>query len=203
MIDLEARLAELADALDLGGTDMTENVLGRLDEPEPRRRRPWMLGAAATVAIAGAAIVVPDTRSTLARWFELDGLRIERRPDVGPSPAPDGGDVFELPGPGESRVVVVDGREVQVSTIPGRMRDALIRKVIGNGTSVVEVDVAGNRGLWISGAPHEVMYETLGGDVAVERVAGNTLVWQDGRVLHRVEGFGDLESALVFAESGT
>jgi hypothetical protein len=32
-----------------------------------------------------------------------------------------------------------------------------------------------------------------------ERMAGNTLVWQRGDVISRVEGFPDLEAALAFA----
>lgn len=32
-----------------------------------------------------------------------------------------------------------------------------------------------------------------------ERMAGNTLLWQHGDVIARVEGFADLDAALAFA----
>ena len=58
----------------------------------------------------------------------------------------------------------------------------------------------GQPGLWISGGAHEVLYESLVGGIVVERVAGNTLLWQHDGVLSRVEGFDDLSQALAFAE---
>lgn len=44
------------------------------------------------------------------------------------------------------------------------------------------------------------MYESPVGGVVVERVAGNTLLWQHDDVLSRVEGFHELSQALAFAE---
>ena len=44
------------------------------------------------------------------------------------------------------------------------------------------------------------MYDAAVGDVVVERVAGNTLVWQDGDTLLRVEGFARLSDAIEFVE---
>ena len=92
MIDLERRLADLGDALDLGDTDLADAVLGRLDEPvTANRRSPLLVAAAVAAVLATAVVALPDTRSTLARWLELDGLRIERRTDVETPPAPDPG----------------------------------------------------------------------------------------------------------------
>jgi hypothetical protein len=200
-MSVETRLAELGDALDLDDRDIAEAVLRRLDEPAPVRRRRFVVVAAAIVAIVLAAVVLyPGSRHALANWLGLDGLGIERRPglEVPSAPAP-----FEYPGPGDSKVVEVDGRQVLVSTIEGGLGENLIHKVVGSSTSIVRVSIDGHPGLWIDGAPHNVFYETRDGKVVIERVAGDTLLWQDGVVLHRVEGFDDSDSAIAFAESGT
>ncbi|MHB1090076.1 MAG: hypothetical protein ACYC0U_03215, partial [Ilumatobacteraceae bacterium] len=110
---------------------------------------------------------------------------------------------FELPGPGESRIVVFDGREILVSTIDGQLGGPIMQKRLGSSTSIIEVDVAGHLGLWIDGAPHQVMYETGDGNVVVERVAGNTLLWEVGDVLYRLEGFDNLDDAIEFAGTHT
>ena len=66
--------------------------------------------------------------------------------------------------------------------------------------SVRYVQAIRQPGLWFSGQPHEVLYDSANGDVVVERVAANTLVWQEGDVLLRIEGFAELSDALHFAE---
>ena len=53
--------------------------------------------------------------------------------------------------------------------------------------------------MWIDGAPHEVFYRDGDGEVVFERFAGNTLLWQEGDVLYRVEGFPTLADALAYA----
>ena len=135
----------------------------------------------------------------MADWLGLRGVRIERRDErIGGIPAP-----FALPGPGQSRMVTVDGKQILVSSIAGVLDDVLVRKILGPGTGVQQVMVGGSPGLWIDGEPHDVLYRLPGGDVTVARAAGNTLLWQTGEVLHRVEGFDDLASAVAFAGLGT
>ena len=67
-------------------------------------------------------------------------------------------------------------------------------------SQVEEVTVDGRPGLWISGSPHEVLYEDPQHDVVVERVARDTLLWSADGVLYRVEGFSRLADALAYAE---
>ena len=43
-------------------------------------------------------------------------------------------------------------------------------------------------GLWVSGAPHQLVYEEPGGDVVQSRMSADTLVWQEGDVIVRIEG---------------
>lgn len=203
MSDLEARLADLGDALDVGDSAVAAAaVMARLDgSVAPRvERRGWLLKAAVlVVVVVGALVAVPRSREALADWFGLRGVRIERRDEQGGGiPAP-----FALPGPGQSRAMTVDGRQILVSSIVGMFDEVLLRKIVGPGTGVRQVTVDDSPGLWIDGEPHDVVYRVPGGDVTVTRAAGNTLLWQRGEVLHRVEGFDDLASAVAFAAMGT
>jgi hypothetical protein len=209
---LAERLTALGDALDLDETATAHAVMARLttvgDERAPGRARRPLLVAAAVVVLAVVAIVVqPDARHAVARWFGLDGVVVEIDPELTVPPGPAS---FDLPGPGRSSVIVVDGREILVSAIDGTLDGALVAKVVRSSDQIEEVDVGGRPGLWISGADHtvtfEVLYEGPDGEARGERVAADTLLWQDGTTLLRVEGFETLADALAFAEqqpSGT
>lgn len=203
MTNLEVRLADLAHALDIDDAGLVDSIVARVDRSSsvlrPAHRRLQLVAAFVLVVVVVIALI-PESRRVVARWFGLSQVRIERDADLDVSSAPK---TFELPGPGESRIVVLDGREILVSTIDGRLNGPIMRKTLGSSTSVIEVDVAGHLGLWIDGAPHEVMYVTSDGGVAVERVAGNTLLWEVGEVLYRLEGFDNLDDALTFAGTHT
>jgi len=79
--------------------------------------------------------------------------------------------------------------------------DLLTHKLLGPGTDFEIVDVDGERAVWISGARHDVFYVGLGGEQerAPGALAGNVLVWQDGRVAYRLEAGVELEKALELA----
>ncbi len=208
MNDLEQRLYALGDVLDLGPVDrdgdtgLVDAVLGRIDATDRKRRRDRVLLRAAVILLVIAAALIaalPGPRRAVAGWLGFDSVRIERVTDL------DVGDVpglAQLPGPGDSSIVTVGGREVLVSAIDGSLSDPLLSKTVGAGTAVSEVAVGDARGLWISGEPHEIAYETNDGGVVVDRFAGNTLLWQVGDVLYRVEGFDNVADAIAFA-SGT
>lgn len=203
MTNLEVRLVDLAHALDIDDAGLVDSIVARVDRSSsglcPSHRR-LQLVAALVLVVAVAIALIPESRRVVARWFGLNQVRIERDADLDVSSVPE---TFELPGPGESRIMVLNGREILVSTIDGRLNGPIMRKTLGSDTSVIEVDVAGHLGLWIDGAPHEVMYVTSDGGVAVERVAGNTLLWEVGTVLYRLEGFDNLDDALTFAGTHT
>ena len=97
--------------------------------------------------------------------------------------------------------MTVDGTEVLVSEFIGSLDTPAVSKTVGDGSAVVEVEVGGAPALWIEGDPHEVAFLDADGEVVVERFAGNTLLWQDGRVIRRVEGFDDVDAAIDLAES--
>ncbi|MEO5974689.1 MAG: hypothetical protein ABIQ38_05760 [Ilumatobacteraceae bacterium] len=198
MNNLEARLADLAGALNVDSVGLVDSIVVRIDQlpVERRARRRLQMVAAFLLIVATAIALHPDSRRVVARWFGLDLVRIERDADLELSPAPE---TFVLPGPGESEVIDLDGRQVLMSAIAGRIDGPVLQKTLGSSTSIVEVEVGGHMGLWISGAPHELLYESSDGVVTVERIAGNTLLWEVDGVLYRLEGFDNLEDALNFA----
>ena len=79
----------------------------------------------------------------------------------------------------------------------------LIQKTIGPETKIQDVTVAGDRGYWITGAPHGVAFMPAGGDPVFDeqRLAGPTLLVEHGDVLIRVEGRVSRERAIAVAES--
>jgi hypothetical protein len=197
--DLIRRLEAFGDALEFDDAELAEAVLARIDA-SPRRTASqwWMAAAAVFVVVAGGVLAYPDSRHAVARWFGLEQVEVEVDPELSLAPPPTS---FVLPGPGESEVVVVDGRQILVSTIAGGLNEALITKAVSSSTQIEQVAVNGNPGLWISGGSHEVRYQIPeDGGIAVERVAANTLLWETDGVLRRVEGFDQLADALEFAE---
>lgn len=189
MITLEDRLTRLE--LDIDGLDVTGDVLARLDSRDAGGGRSWLrVAAVAVVLVAVAVALIPGSRRTVAGWLGLDAVRVERLPGLD---VPDGPSTFELPGPGETTTMEIDGQTILVSTLDGSLDDVSLVKTVGFDTEVDEIRVNGERGLWISGSTHLVAYDhATGRNVAV---AGNTLLWEDGDVLHRVEGFATLADA--------
>jgi hypothetical protein len=195
--ELIDRLRALGDALAFDDAQLVDGVLGRIDGRRQSGARRWLLTAAAVLlAVLIAVAVIPDSRRAVARWFGLEGVTVEVDPDVTGTADPV---TFDLPGPGESQVTVVAGRPILVSTVDGTLSPRMITKSVQSTTQIEQVDVSGAPGLWIAGAAHEIGYESPLGNPVFERMAGDTLLWQRGDVITRVEGFDDLEAALAFA----
>ena len=76
-------------------------------------------------------------------------------------------------------------------------------KELGPGTYLESVTVRGRPGYWIEGEPHLVYLVERSGEVLEEsgRLAGNTLLWQEGGVTFRVESSLSRAEALRVAES--
>ena len=203
--DVIARLVELGERLEVDDGQLVDDVLDRVADPtqrsasvdQPHRR--WWLVAAAIVALVVGFVAHPSGREAMARWFGLDGVSIDVDPTMPTAPSESSAEPFRVPGPGESELVTVGGREVLFSAVDGRLSEAGITKTVRSSDQISEVRIGDHPGLWITGEPHQVAYESPGGEVVVERVASNTLLWQDGPVLFRVEGFDDLADALEFA----
>jgi hypothetical protein len=87
----------------------------------------------------------------------------------------------------------------------GTFNPEFLQKVVGGpgGTVVEPVQVNEGAGYWIAGAPHEVMLVDRHGRPFPEtvRLAGNTLVWQQGDLTMRIEGRFGKAQALRIANS--
>jgi len=78
-----------------------------------------------------------------------------------------------------------------------------IGKAAGPATRIEPVRVGGRRGFWLSGAPHEVTFLDARGEPrsATLRLAGDTLLWEAGGLLLRLEGAASKPAALRIAQS--
>lgn len=214
MTIIEDRLRALADEFDFGDASVADGVLDRIASRSPSAtpvaHREWswhQVAAIVVVVIAAAVLAVPSSRHAVADWLGFGGVQIERVPDLSvpatasPVEPATASPIEPTVGPTiEQGVVEVDGTEVLVSEIPGMLEQPLLSKTVGDGTDVIQVEINGSPGVWIVGAPHEVAYRADDGSFVFERFAGDTLLWQDGEVIRRVEGFETLEAALRFAE---
>ena len=90
---------------------------------------------------------------------------------------------------------------VVVGEFVGSLDSDVITKVLGGGSDIQRVDVNGLPGLWIDGSPHELLIRDVDGAMVTRRFAGNTLLWQDGDVIRRIEGTATLDEALELAAS--
>jgi hypothetical protein len=194
-------------------------------------RRAVAAVVAATLLLAGLAMAAPPTRHAILRILGLEGVTIERVPHLPPLPArgerglrlglgehiplararhaatftallPPGSPAAYLNHdvPGGRISLLTDGVliiEFRGTALP------FIFKLIGPGTSVRRVRVNGDPGVYLSGRPHEVLFEAKTGQFQTERVrlAGNVLLWQRGPLTIRVEGTRTLRGALAIARS--
>lgn len=76
-------------------------------------------------------------------------------------------------------------------------------KGVPPGARLEQLQVNGQPGYFISGAPHTFFYRDATGNVRDERqrLAGNTLLWQQGELIVRIESALDREASLRMAAS--
>lgn len=199
--------------------------------PRRRRARPLVLAfAALLVLLAGALALSPGARSAFLELFRLKGAtvsRVERLPetrlvelDLGEpvtraeAERRAGFRVHALPGDQPDAIFLRAGRLVTlVYGPPERPRlllsqhraqvwDGFVKKAAGGRTLVEEVQVGTEPGLFVSGAEHYVLF-LEDGRVREEpsSLAGNTLLWNRGELLLRLEADVDRDEAIALAES--
>jgi hypothetical protein len=78
-----------------------------------------------------------------------------------------------------------------------------VLKEAGPGTRVEQVAVNGAPGYWLEGEPHTVVFIDASGSPFPDtlRLAGNTLLWEQGGVTYRLEADISLLQALTIAQS--
>jgi len=194
-------------------------------------RRTLAIALAAAVLVAGGAMAAPPTRHVILRILGLRGVQIERVPRLPPSSAPAGAGLklglgSRLPLTHVRRAVTFTplvppgspaaylGRDVpggRLSFLSGRVlvtefrgtATPLVLKVVGPRTKLTHLRVDGGPGVFLSRAPHEVLFQSLNGEVRADRVrlAGNVLLFDHHGLTVRIEGTHTLAQALAFARS--
>ncbi len=97
----------------------------------------------------------------------------------------------------------VTGVGALITVMPAHIEEGFFEKALGSDATVRSVAVAGaDAGYWIEGAPHQLLFENGGTiDFDTLRLATNTLVWQRGDHIYRLEADISLETALRIAAS--
>ena len=95
------------------------------------------------------------------------------------------------------------GAGVLFTEFRGSVEPFYFEKVLGPDTKLEKVRVNGGRGYWIEGKPYTLVYEDRTGKPLNEntRLAGNTLLWEQGDLTLRIEGALSKEKAMKIAGS--
>ena len=107
------------------------------------------------------------------------------------------------PGPGLPRTSQT-GVGALLTQLRGDIEPGMLGKAVTDQSQVRMIAVAGQPGYLISGSPHAFYYDPPGvGDFAEAtlRLAGDTLLWQRGAILLRLEADAGLAEMLRIAES--
>jgi hypothetical protein len=213
--------------------DVVPAVLARLPAPRRRRRparRTLVLAFAATLLLAGGAMAVPPARHEILQILGLRGVSIERVRQLPPGAASTGirlglGRPIPFararhaasftallpPGPAVAylghdipggRISFLVGR-VLIIEFRGTTNTPFVFKLAGPGTRIESVRVNGGRGFYLSGTPHQVLFQAQNGEFQADnvRLAGNVLLWQQGPLTVRIEGTRTLGQARALARS--
>lgn len=97
----------------------------------------------------------------------------------------------------------VAGAGLLISQVRGELNPRMYGKGIPTGTQVDKITVHGRPGYWITGDPHTFSYFDPDGEMQQDtlRLAGNTLLWQQGDLTLRLESALDRDRAIAIAES--
>ena len=90
-----------------------------------------------------------------------------------------------------------------VQVIDGALDRERVEKLVAEGATVTPVQVGADAGFWIEGLPHLVRYTDPEGRERSQRtrLVGDTLVWERGGALYRIESGLGLDGTVRIAES--
>jgi hypothetical protein len=148
---------------------------------------------------------------TLDDAQDLVGWRITVPSDLGP---PDAVYVRTLPAGGEVTLVYAHapgipvagetGVAVLVTEVKGTIRTDYFGKLLGPDTTIEQVTVGGRPGYWLSGKPHDFMFQDASGQPYPDtlRLATNTLIFDSGNgTITRIEAYTGKDRAIQIANS--
>ena len=232
MPDLERKLVALGAEIDWPATPRLDLVLdSEPARPHPRRRPLALAFAVLLVVAAGVLAASPGARSAFLEIFRLKGATValtETLPEVDAQrldfgqlvsreeaerrvgfellllggEEPDG--IYVRPDRVASAVYGDPKRpRLVLSQLRGSVWGGLVKKMASRETTIEEVDVDGEPGLFLSGGEHFLMFldenEAVTGEPAY--LAGTVLLWNRGPLLLRLEGDLTRDEALELAES--
>ena len=230
MNELERRLQELGGEIAYPATPRFELAFDRRPARAARLLPLALAFAILVVALAGVLALSPGARSAFLEIFHIRGATVERvetlpdvraqRLDFGERVSREtaerraGFELLDLGGEPDAIFIRPDGLASVVYGDPARPRlvlsqargaiyDGFIKKTGGSGTIIREVTVDGERGLYVSGPEHFVMFLDENGLISDERtyLAGTVLLWNRGELLLRLEGDLTQADAVELAES--
>jgi hypothetical protein len=99
----------------------------------------------------------------------------------------------------------ITGVSVLVTEARGQVNEQYFGKVLGPDVTIEQVSVNGHAGWWISGKPHDFAFTDAQGNFYSDtlRLATNTLIFDDGGTLVRIEGDMTEAQAIEIARSLT
>lgn len=227
MTDLERALYELAAATRYPPTPDIATRVVSATRVRRHRRRLIAIALAITVVAFGVAFAVPPARSAILDWLGFGPIgvqRVEKLPPVPRSPELSLGEATTLAGARRRtrfRILLPTGRAAdavhiradigEVTLVYGQLLLSerrgsnvfVAQKVVGPETTIEEVSVTDSPGLWLAGAPHLFAYLDEHGRFKQGRIrlVGNTLLWQHGTLVLRLEGATTKTEALRIAVS--
>lgn len=229
MSELELRLSALRDELAWPETPLLEPAFERRPAARSSRLGPLALGLAILLVIAAGVLALsPGARSAFFEIFRIRGATVERvdelpeidaqRVDYGERVSREEAERragFELVDVGKPDAIYIRGRAVSLVYGPARrprlvltqlrggVWDGFLKKVAASGTRIDQVTVDGERGLFVTGDQHFVMFVDENGAITDEQtyLAGTVLLWNRGPLLLRLEGDLTREKALELAGS--
>ncbi len=85
----------------------------------------------------------------------------------------------------------------------GTLETQIMAKAIGPGTTLDAVPLGGGVAYYLAGQPHQFFFRDPAGNMQPEtlRLAGNTLLWEEGALTYRLEAQVSLEEAVRIASS--
>lgn len=209
------------------GSAVLDRIPTEVERPAHRRRAALVAGAIAAVLLA--LLATPPVRAAVADWFGFAGVLVERDSTGSGEDAPPPGAV--PPSQSLSEAAALVGFPVSVPEVlgePDGVEVSADRRLVSmswttDEAGVVRLDqfdgrldytiaktapdvsyaaVNGSDALWFDD-PHEVTLLRADGTPVTHspRLAGHTLIWQDGATTLRLEGDLSLGRAIEIAES--
>jgi hypothetical protein len=217
MTELERALAALGEELEF---PQSRDVWPRIADRLQRRRwvRPAVFALAAGVVALAIALAVPPARSAILKFFHIGSVTVEQVDTLPPAqtrPFATGlgpaltQPTVKLPAgvtattyykrPGLAAALLrYRGTQVLFAELRGDQM-GFAKKFVGPTTHAEEVPI-GEWGIWFTGAPHVLMWDS---GTARTRLAGNVLIWLQNGVTYRLEGQLNRRQMLVLARQIT